>query len=121
MGDRLSRGNAGELLDPPPRWRRRFRAGKVAPLACASSARLRTSRTDLLGDLPRLPAASALTHLLRDGPALGDDGLRILGADGRAVDVADDVGLVALHHRPRSFGQVGGDDAQSTEVALAAL
>ena len=47
--------------------------------------------------------------------------LASVGADGAAVDVADDVGLAALHDEQGSFGEAGGDHAQRFGVVGSSL
>jgi hypothetical protein len=46
-----------------------------------------------------------------DGPVLGDDDLGLVGLDGAAVGVADDIGHAAVEHSPGALGEVGGHDA----------
>src|SRR5918994_1043484 len=87
-------------------------------LRCALSA-CDMSCEDLLRGLP-LPAASPAADLLWHRPTLGDDGLGLLGGDGRAVGVAEHIWQAAVHDPPGALGQVGGDHADRAEVILAA-
>jgi hypothetical protein len=79
------------------------------------------SLEDFLGGLPRFPAAPPGADLRWHGPALGDDRVGLVWGDGLAVGVADDVGGAAAHDGPGPFGEVGGDDADGTEVVFAAF
>jgi hypothetical protein len=52
---------------------------------------------------------------------LGDRGSGLVGGDGAAVGVGDDVGHAATHDHPGALGEVGGDDAEGAEVAFASF
>jgi len=78
------------------------------------------SGEDLLRGLPLL-GASPLADLFGHGPVVGDDGLGLLGGDGGAVGVAEDIGRASVHDGPGPLGQVGGDHAGRAEVVFAAL
>src|SRR5215213_5358790 len=91
------------------------RGGGGSP-GCAVSA-MPMSGEDLVRGLPLL-AAPASADLFRHGPALGDDGLGLVGGDRGAVGVAEDVGRAPVHDGPGAFGQVGGDHADCAEVAV---
>src|SRR4029453_2398909 len=105
-------------LDVPWAPSKTGRRGGGSP-RCASSA-LYMSGEDLLRGLP-LPAAPTPADLFGHRPALGDDGLGLLGSDGGAVGVADDIGHAAVEDRPGALGQVGGDHADRAVVVFAAL
>src|SRR5271155_5386721 len=97
MEDPLSRGSWGRL-DGSAGEGGGCVGGKAAPHACASSAWLRLSREDVLGDLPpALLRAPAGADFGRHGVALGDDRLGLADVDRTTVDVAHDIGCAPLH------------------------
>src|SRR5215203_7479564 len=83
---------------------------------CAWSA-MGMSGEDLLRGLPLL-VAPLPADLFGHRPVLGDDGLGLGGGNRGAVGVADDIGCAAVHDRPGTLGQVGGDHADRAEVVL---
>src|SRR6266516_848027 len=109
MDDRLSSG----LLDGAFALKWGGAAGEAAPCVL--------SLEDFLGGLPRLLAAPAGADLREHGPALGDDRFGLLGGDGPAVGVADDVGSAAAHDGPGALGEAGRGHAECAEVIFAAL
>src|SRR5215468_454454 len=109
MGDRLSRVRLDGLSVTG--WS--GAAGEAAPCAL--------SLEDFVGGLPRFLAAAAGADLGWHGPALGDDRAGLLGGDGAAVGVADDIRGAAAHDGPGPLGEAGGGDAERAEVVFAAF
>jgi len=103
MEDRLSSGSSVDVIDEA---RGRCRSVKVAPLACATSVWLRTSRVDVVGVFPIFLLRRRARTSAGMVQWLCDDGFGLVRLERSAVGVADDVGHAPGHHSPEPLGEV---------------
>src|SRR5664279_1755564 len=68
-----------------------------------------------------LAAAASAADLVGDGEVPRDDPFRLFRGDRCAVDIADDVRHLPVHHGPGPFSERAGDHAQRLEVLGAAF